>query len=303
MPDVRISASPVPSPRPQAKAAAKSPADTAAKPVLGGDRLTTQGAAPGTDGVRIIQEALRFPPKPKKGTDMTPWLMDAYSRLLKAESTMRVLQKSRGEDRVDAETYGDLRHQLWDAQGRIAKLDKDGAVKTEFFQAILPPARQLIDDLAAYPAPPADKAGKAEWLVGAKQELARAKAADELMNAAWFDFQALDFGNRTDSSSKLFDFESRVRQVEYALNPPAPRPQGSPASGSPGSGSPGSGSKAAGTSGPLFGNTQGAANLANGKNPVGQVAGAVALPFAVTLDVIDLITRPLRWLEGAGEKP
>lgn len=288
MTDVRMSTTPT-SPaaaRPMAKAAAQASAETQAKPTVEGDRLQTQ-SSPGAEGVRIVREALQFPPKPKKGEDMTPWLMDAYSRLLTAETTMRTLRGSRD---VDFKTTSALRHQLWDAQGDIAKLDKDGAVRTEFFQAILPPARQLIDDLATYPEPPADKEGKIAWLAEAKHELAKAKAADVLMNSAWFDFKALDFDKRTDASSKLFSFEGRLRRVEYELNPPAPRPSTS-------------GAKASnGASGPLFGNTQGAANLANSSNPVGQVAGAVALPFAVTIDVIDMLTRPMRWLEGASSK-
>jgi len=284
MTDVRMTTTAPPAARPKAKPAAKPSAEDLAKPALSGDSLKTQ-AAPSADGVRIVREALQFPPKPKKGQDTTPWLMDAYSRLLTAETTMRTLQKG-----LDFKTSSDLRHQIWDAQNAVEKLDKDGAVKTEFFKTILPPARQLIDDLETYPEPPADKEGKAEWLAGAKQELARAKAADDLMNVAWFDFKALDFDKRTDASGKLFDFESRVRQVEYELNPPPPRPATS-------------GARPSGAPGALFGNTQGAANLANSKNPVGQVAGAVALPFAVTLDVIDLITRPLRWLDGASQKP
>lgn len=286
MTDVRLTTTSTPTARPKTKAAAQPTAETPAKPAPAGDRLQTQ-SAPSGEGIRIVQEALNFPPKPKRGQDMTPWLMDAYSRLLTAETTMDTLQKSR--DGVDFKTTSDLRSKVWDAQASIAKLDKDGAVKTEFFQTILPQARQLIDGLENYPAPPADRKGKTEWLAGAKQELARAKAADELMNSAWFDFKALDFDKRTDASGKLFDFGSRVRQVEYELNPPAPRPAAS-------------GAKSSGASGPIFGNTQGAADLANSKNPVGQVAGAVALPFAVTIDVIDLITRPLRWLDSHAEK-
>lgn len=287
MTDVRLTTTPPPTARPKPITTPQPSAKPPEGPALAGDRLQTQ-TGPGADGVRIIQEALAFPAKPKKGQDMTPWLMDAYSRMLTAETTLRAVQRSR--DGVDASTLMDLRSQLWDAQRSLTRLDRDGAVKMEFFQTILPPAHQLIDALENYPAAPAEKAGKAEWLADAKQELARAKAADDLMNAAWFDFKALDFGKRTETSRKIFDFESRVRQVEYELNPPAPRPSAS-------------GAKAASAPGQLFGNIQGAANLANSQNPVNQVAGAVALPFAVTLDVIDLITRPLRWLDEVGRKP
>ena len=288
MPDVRLNTTSTPTARPKAKAAPQPTAEPQAKPAAAGDRLQTQSAPTG-EGVRIVQEALKFPPKPPKGEDMTPWLMDAYSRLLTAETTMDTLQKSRSQDGVDFKTYADLRSKVWEAQGSIAKLDKDGAVKAEFFQTVLPEARKLIDALETYPAPPADREGKIAWLADAKQELAKAKAADELMNTAWFDFKALDFDKRTDASSKLFDFGGRVRHVEYELNPPAPRASTS-------------GAKSSGASGPIFSNTQGAAELANSKNPIGQTAGAVALPFAVTIDVIDLITRPLRWLDNASQK-
>ena len=288
MSDVRLNTTSTPAARLTTKAAAQPPAEAPAKPTVAGDRLQTQSLPTG-EGIRIVQEALNFPPKPKKGEDMTPWLMDAYSRLLTAETTMDTLQKARSQDKLDFNTYSDLRGKVWEAQTSIAKLDKDGAVRAEFFQTILPEARKLIDDLESYPAPPADRAGKIEWLAGAKQELAKAKVADDLMNTAWFDFKALDFDKRTDASGKLFDFESRMRQVEYELNPPAPRPSTS-------------GPKASSAPGPIFGNTQGAAELANSKSQIGQVAGAVALPFAVTIDVIDLITRPLRWLDNASQK-
>lgn len=288
MTDVRMTTTAPPTARPKPQAAPPASAETPAKAAAAGDSFKGQ-TAPSTEGVRIIREALQFPPKPSKGQDMTPWLMDAYSRLLTAETTMNTLQRSRGQDKVDFKVTSGLQRQLWDAQSAIAKLDKDGAVKTEFFQTILPEARQLIDGLADYPEAPTGKEAKAEWLVGAKQELARAKAADELMSVAWFDFKALDFDKRTDASSKIFDFESRVRQVEYELNPPAPRPSTS-------------GAKSSGGSGAIFGHTQGAANLANSDNPIGQAAGAVALPFAITIDVIDLITRPLRWLDEASSK-
>lgn len=283
MSDIRISPTATPASRAASKPAPQSAPDSTPKPAMGGDQLQTQAGAASREGIAIVREALQFPPKPKRGEDMTPWLMDVYSRMLKAESTLRTLQKSKGDDRVDGRTYADLRQELWGAQREIEKLDKDGAVKTEFFQTILPPAQELIDGLESYPAPPADPEGKAAWLADAKQALAKGKAADELMTMAWFNFKALDFDARTDSSGKLFDFEMRVRHVEYELNPPAPRSSTSGAS--------------KGSTSPIFGNTQSAAKLADSKNPVSQAAGAVALPFAVTIDVIDLITRPFRWLE------
>lgn len=291
MTDVRLStAKPTPS-KPLTKPPAQSPVDSVAKPAPAGDSLKTAGLDQSAEALRIVQDALQFPPKPGKGEDLKPWLMDAYSRLLKAESGLKAYQKSRPNDDASRKQYSELRHKVWDAERTIERLDKGGAAKTEFFQSVLPSAQQLIDGLADHPNPPADKEGKAAWLAEAKQELAKAKAADELLSSAWFTFDAVPFEQRSEASRKIFDFESRIRSVEYELNPPAPRPR---TSGTP-SGS-GSGSS------PIFSNTQGAANLANSNNPIGQVAGAVALPIALTVDVIDLITRPLRWLDSVSKK-
>lgn len=288
MTDIRLTQSPAAAARTVVRQTVQTTSEpvTEAKAELKSDSFKSQGL-PLAGGAKIIAEALQFPDKPKNAQDMPAWLMDAYSRLLTAETTMTALRKS--SDKDDFRTISQLQSKLWNAQREIAKLDKDDAVKAEFFQTIIPPAQELIDSLASYPEPPADAAGKAEWLANAKQELAKAKAADEIMRMAWFNFKALDFDARSDASSKLFSFESRVRQVEYELNPPAPRAAAS-------------GPKASGTPGPIFSNTQGAANLANSKNPVSQVAGAVAMPFAVTLDVIDLITRPIRWLDSVSPK-
>ncbi|HEY9899579.1 MAG TPA: hypothetical protein V6D00_10395 [Pantanalinema sp.] len=281
MGDTRISSAASHRLHPAPKAPSAPQPAAAAAPRVEADKLLVQGGGQAEAGLRIAKEALAFPPKPRAAAEMKPWLLDAYSRLLKAKSAQDALQNDRGESRVTGREYSEITKQIADAERKIAKLDKHDAVKKEFFATILPSAQQIIDDLAKFPPPPADNAGKGQWLAGARQELARAKAADNLMNAAWFDFGELAFEQRADAGEKLFTFESRVRSVEYALNPPSPRStRGSAAK--PG---------ANGTEAQLFGLTKGASELANSKNPVGQVAGTLTLPIAVTLDVIDLVTR------------
>jgi hypothetical protein len=276
MPEPRISSAPSQPLRPTPKAPVAPKPTAPASTRVEADKLLVQGAGQSEAALRIAKEALAFPPKPKKAEEMKPWLMDAYSRLLKAKTAQDTLQYDGSKSSVSVREFNLLSLQISDAENTIAKLDKGGAVKKEFFAAIVPPAEQLIDGLKGYPAPPADKAGKAKWLADAKQELARAKAADDLLNSAWLDFEAIEFKRHSDASSKVHAFESRVRRVEYELNPPAPR------SATPGTSS---------TSPQVFGLTQAATELANSKTAVGQAAGAVALPIAVTIDVIDLISR------------
>jgi hypothetical protein len=233
----------------------------------------------------LIEDTLKFPPKPSNPADQKAWAMDGYRRLLKAETAFEALQKDWGSGKVDGNALSTARSKLWNAQRVMQEADKDGSVKKEFFDAILPPAKAIIDGLKDFPAPPADKAGKKAWLAEGKKKLAEAQAANQLMKDAWFDFKALDFDKMSDAGSKLFSFEGRLRQVERELNPPpAPKP------GQPGTGT---------TPGQLFGNTQGVSNALNNhpNNPIVQVGGAVALPIALTIDVLDAITRPFVWLD------
>jgi hypothetical protein len=187
-----------------------------------------------------------------------------------------------------------MRSKLWNAKDQVTKVDKDGALKKEFFSAILPPAQAIVDGLKEYPGPPADKAGKQAWLAEGRKKLDEARAAEALMKDAWFDFNALDFNKMADGGQKLFEFEMKLDRVADELNPPKPLPPSPRRPGQP----------SAGPSGPLFGNTQGVADALNKhpNNPVVQVGGAVALPIALTIDVIDAITRPFVWLDQVSGK-
>jgi hypothetical protein len=236
----------------------------------------------------LIEETLQFPPKPSDPADQKAWLMDGYRRLLKAETAFGALENEWKAGKVDGNALSMGRSKLWNAQRLIGDADKGGVAKKEFFEAILPPAKAIIDGLADFPAPPADKAGKKAWLAEGKQKLAEAQAANQLMKDAWFDFKALEFDKMSDAGSKIWNFEGRLRQVDRELNPPPPAAPRKP--GQPGS---------SGPSGPLFGNTQGVSDALNKhpNNPVVQVGGAIALPIALTIDVLDAITRPFVWLD------
>lgn len=238
--------------------------------------------------VALIEETLQFPAKPKDPADEKAWVMDGYRRLLKAETAYEALQKDWGSGKVDGNALSGMRSKLWNAQRTMEQADKGGVAKKEFFEAILPPAKAIIDGLADFPAPPADKAGKKAWLAEGKQKLAEAQAANQLMKDAWFDFKALDFDKMSDAGSKIWAFEGRLRQVDRELNPLPPAAPRKP--GQPG---------ATGPSGQLFGNTQGVSDALNKNpnNPIVQVGGAIALPIALTIDVLDAITRPFIWLD------
>lgn len=286
MTDLKINAAPRAA-TPKPKPAPKPPAEQKAETAPPADSLKTQ-ATPSAQAAAVIREALNFPARPRKGEDAKPWLMDAYSRLLKAEVALYAMERSSDSDRVDYKVTTGLRMQIRNARFDVESLDRNGAVKAEFFQGVVPPAKQLIAALDDFPKPPDQKQGKAAWLVEAKQAAEKAQVASQLLRAAWADFEAIDFHDQSDSIVTLFKFESRIRSVELDLAPPRPRP----AAGS------------ATASGDLFSLTQGASELANSGNAVGQLAGAVALPIAVTVDMIDLLTRPLRWLDSLNpEKP
>ncbi|MFP5501896.1 MAG: hypothetical protein ACLGIN_05350 [Candidatus Sericytochromatia bacterium] len=260
--------------------------NTSATQKVATDQLRTQGVDQAEAALKILEKCLPLQAKPKKAADVRAWAMDSYARMLKAERALDALKSSPGADR---EKTSQAWFALRDAHRQMDQADKGGKIKQEFFAGVLPEANQLIDSLKDFREPPADKAGKEAWLAEGKTLLAQAKAADDLIRSAWFDFRAIDFDQRTDVSGKPFEFQSRLRRVEYELNPPAPR--------DPSAGPSRPGSR------PIFGATQGAADLANSKNPVGQAVGAVALPIALTIDTIDLITRPFQWLSSlSGDK-
>lgn len=248
-------------------------------------------APPQNPTVAMMTEALTFPPKPTNPADQKAWTLDAYRRVLKATTGMHELEKDWQSHKVDGNTLSAMRSKIWNAEQMLADADKDGSVKKEFFAGVLPNAKAMIDGLKDFPPAPKDAAGKKAWLAEGQKKLAEATAADNLMRDAWFEFKALDFDKMADSQGKLAEFRWKLDTVNYELNPPPKRAPGKP--GAP-----------SGPNGPLFGNTQGVADALNKhpNNPVVQVGGAIALPIAMTIDVLDAITRPFVWLDQHSPK-
>jgi hypothetical protein len=261
------------------QAAAQTAPASAAKPLV---------APPRSEALAVLDEALQLPPKPRRASEQKAWLMDAYGRLLKAEAAADQAMRDWGSGAITKEQYDPVRLRLWQAQRQVEAVDKGGAVKKEFFAAILPPALGLIDSLEAVPAPPADKAGKEAWLADGRRKLQEAQAADQVLRDAWFDFKALDFGQMTDRGAKLSAFERRLQAVDRELNPPAPQAPG--ATGRPVTGI----GQVPLPPGMPFGNTLGVGQALDRQpnNPITQVGAAVVMPFAILVDVLNLLTLP-----------
>jgi hypothetical protein len=253
-----------------------------------------------TPAMDTLDAALAFAPMPRRGAQKTAWLMDAYSRLLKAEAAADALADDWRDGKITQADYAPVRQRLFMARRAVEDADKKGEVKKAFFTQLLPPTLAVIDGLAAVPAPPADKAGKQAWLEAGVRKLQEARAADSVLRDAWINYNQLKFGQMTDRSRQLFAFEKRLTDVARELNPPAPRAP-APSTGGPTlvnrDRTPGQ----PGAFAPLFGNTQGVSDALNKhpNNPVVQVGAAVAMPFAVMIDVLDAITRPFVIIDKA----
>lgn len=121
-------------------------------------------------------------------------------------------------------------------------------------QASRDAAQRILDGLASIQAPPSDTQGKIQWLSDARPAVTRARIAESALGI---------------KSAELKALEAQVRQVEREVFP----------------------TRSTGSTSQPFALTQGASELAGSNNPVAQAAGAVVLPVAVTIDVLDLITR------------
>lgn len=249
---------------------------------------TKPAAPPPSEALTVLDQALQLPPKPRRAAEQKAWLMDAYGRLMKAEAAADQAMRDWGSGAITKEQYDPVRLRLWQAQRQVEAVDKGGAVKKEFFAAILPPALGMIDSLADVPAPPADQAGKQAWLADGRRKLQEAQAADQVLRDAWFDFRALDFGQMTDRGAKLSAFERRLQAVDRELNPPPPRAPGSTGRPSTGIG------QVPLPPGMPFGNTLGVGQALDRQpnNPITQVGAAVVMPFAILVDVLNLLTLP-----------
>lgn len=273
-----------------AKPASAAPATVAAKPTVSRDSLQVTRPAsnnPGTEALRVLTEASQLPPMPRDAAGQRAWLTDGFTRTLKMTAAEETMRQAWRDGKITGTDLSVAKSRIWAVQRELAKAPGYEAAKKEFFGGVIAQANGMIDGLANYPAAPADKAGKQAWMAAAKVELAKAKEAEKIMKACWFDHQVLPFEALSAASKKVWDFEGQIRRVDFELNPPAPRQPRQP--GQPGSANPGR---------PLFELTQQAQRGLDSNNPIGQTAGAIVLPIALTIDLIDMLTRPLQWLES-----
>lgn len=269
---------------------APAPAASPAQPTMAGDSLqvTRQPVSPGYDALKTLSDARELPPMPRGKAEQRAWLMDGFTRLMKMSAAEESLRKAWRDGKVDSGTVSVARPAIWAVQQTLAKAPAHAEVKKEFFGGVIQQANALIDTTATYPAPPADKAGKEAWLVEAKAHLVKLEEANRIMKDCWIQHQELPFDAMTAASRKVFAFDGQIRRVDRELNPLPPAPPRQPGTSSPG-----------GPGRPLFELTQGAQKGLDSKNPVGQTVGAIVMPIAITLDVIDMLTRPLQWMESA----
>jgi hypothetical protein len=260
------------------------------KPAMASDSLQVARPAqtrsnPGTEALALLNEAAALPPMPRKKDEQAAWLMDGFARQMKMSAAEEAMRKAWGKGQIDGNTLSVARSKSWAVDRELAKAPGYEAAKKEFFGAVINQANALIDASANFPAPPADAAGKKAWIAQAKGEVAKLQEANRIMKDCWIHHQVLPFDAMTAASRKVSAFEFNIRKAELELNPPAPRQPGTPGTGGPGR--------------PLFELTQGAQRGLDSNNPVGQTVGAIVMPIALTLDLIDLLTRPLQMVEAA----
>ena len=270
-----------------AKSVASTPAS--APSAQASDTLQLSKSNPSADALGVLDQAAALPPMPSDADAQKAWLNDGFSRLLKAYAAQQSLESAWGKGQVDGMTFNAACRKVDALDQALKQSPQYAAVKQTFFAGIVGPAQQMLAALKDFPAPPADKAGKQQWLAKAKQQLAQAQAANQVLNDAWFQFHALSFDGQAKGGDQLFDFQSRIDDVADALNPPKPSP-----------------AKSNGTdSWTPMQNTSAIANAMNKHpNPVTETVGAVALPIAMTVDMIDLLTKPFQLLSGhSGKTP
>lgn len=253
-------------------------------------KVSKPDATPGGEALRYLNEASQLPPMPSDAAGQRAWLMDGFARLLKMSAAEKTLQEGWRDGKIDGKTLSVARSRSWTVERELEKAPGHAEAKKEFFSGVIKEASNMLDGLAGYPAAPADKAGKKAWLEKAKGELARAKEAERIMKDCWFEHKVLSFEEMSKAGDKVWEFEGKIRRVDHELNPPPkPKPGQRPAPGGPGR--------------PLFELTQAAQKGLDSKNPIGQTAGAIAMPIALTIDLIDMFTRPLQWLESTQQPP
>ncbi|MDB5098300.1 MAG: hypothetical protein JWM80_2721 [Cyanobacteria bacterium RYN_339] len=266
-----------------ARPVANGPAAPAPAPVLTTDSYvsTVDDAA---KAIAVVNEAAALPPLPTDAADKQAWLNDGYARLTRAELAGKTIRAEESKGTITSRTASDAIFKTMDLRRALRQADPTGAGEKAYFAELAKPAAAIIENLKLSPVP-ATKVGQKAWLAANGGKVQRAEAARAVVEDAWM-HGGVSFEAMGKLDDKLFAASCKVDSVKNALYPPKPGPKGAPSSGSH----------------PIFGATQGVGQLLDHKDPFSQTAGAVALPFAVMFDMLDLISRPLIALDKLQQK-
>lgn len=284
MNSLRLDRTPSATPLPPAKPAASAPAAPTAQAA---DSLQLSKPAGNNDALAVIDQASALPPMPTDAAAQKAWLTDGFTRLLKAYAAQKSLEQAWNKGQIDGDSLNTAWMKVDALEQSLKQSPQYDTVKQSFFAALVAPAQQLLAGLKSYPAPPASKAGKAQWLAQGKQKLAQAQAAQQVLSDAWFRYQTLPFDKMADGNDAIFRFQSRLDDVAYELNPPKP------SKAAPGR-----------DSWTPMQNTQAVANaISRNGDPITATVGTVVLPIAMLVDTIDLLTKPFELLSGQSRRP
>jgi hypothetical protein len=260
------------------------PAANASTPAKGPAPTTDAYVSSQDDAAKALAAVNEAAALPAQGPDKQAWLRDGYARLTRAELAIKTLETLEAKGAVERGVVSQAVFKKFDLQRALRQADPDRAAEKAYYAELAKPAMALIENLKLAPVP-GTKVGQKAWLMASEGKLQRAEAAREVVADAWLHGGASfeDLGKLDD---KLFSAQAKVDTIKYNLYPPKPGPKGAPAGPHP-----------------IFGATQGVSDmLQHHADPVSQTAGAVALPFAVMFDVLDLITRPLQALDKLQQK-
>lgn len=262
------------------------PVGNAGTPATGSASTTDSYVSSLDDGAKAlaaVNEAAALPALPTDAAGKQAWLADGYARLTRMELAIKTLRGLEDKGSLARGVASQAVFKQFDLQRALRQADPDGAAEHAYYAALAKPAMAIIADLKL-PAVPSTAVGQKGWLASAQGKLQRAEAARAVVEDAWMHGGA-SFDDLGKVDDQLFEARCQVDGVKAKLYPPKP------------------GAKpAASGSHPIFGATQGVDKLLQHQDPVSQTAGAVALPFAVMFDMLDLISRPLVALDKLQQK-
>jgi hypothetical protein len=258
------------------------PAGNAGTPAKGAASATDSFVSTLDDGAKALaalNEAAALPAMPTDAAGKQAWLADGYARLTRMELAVKTLRGLEDAGKLDRGVASQAVFKQFDVQRALRQADPDRAAEHAYYAGLAKPAMALIADFKLAPAP-STAVGQKAWLASAQGKLQRAEAARAVVEDAWMHGGA-SFDDLGKVDDQLFTARCQVDAVKHKLYPP--KPGAKPATGS--------------GSYPLFGATQGVSKVLEHQDPVSQTAGAVALPFAVMFDMLDLISRPFQALD------